>query len=41
VLFDQNNNLNAPEPVQVLEQRVLTSHRDLAISKQLEKFFGL
>ena len=41
VLFDQNNNLNAPEPVQLLEQRVLTSHRDLVIYKQLEKFFGL
>jgi hypothetical protein len=41
VLFDQNNNLNALEPIQVLEQRVLTSHRDLAIYKQLEKFFGL
>lgn len=41
VLFDQNNNLNAPKPVQVVEQRVLTSHRDLAIYKQLEKFFGL
>jgi len=41
VLFDQNNNLNALDPIQVLEQRVLTSHRDLAIYKQLEKFFGL
>lgn len=41
VLFDQNNNLNAPEPIKVVEQRVLTSHRDLTNYRQLEKFFGL
>lgn len=41
VLFDENNNLNAPEPIQILEKRTLTSHRDLSIYKQLEQFFGL
>jgi len=41
ILFDENNNLNAPKPVEVVEKRMLTSHRDLAIYKQLEQFFGL
>ena len=41
VLFDENNNLNAPEPVQILERSVLASHRDLANYKQLEQFFEL
>lgn len=41
VLFDENNNLNAPRPVQFIEKSVLNSHRDLAIHNKLEQFFGL
>ncbi len=41
ILFDEDNNMNAPEPIDILEQRELTSLSDLSFEKQLREFLGI